>query len=87
LVLCVTPSGIAANAPHPHAARLYIEWLLSQEYGRLIAADGSEPIVSGVDPRPGMPPLASVKMVPLTIAEIRKGIPEIIEQWRDTFGS
>lgn len=87
LVLCVTPSGIPANAPHPHAARLYTEWLLSQEYGRLIAADGSEPIVSGVDPRPGMPPLASVKMVPLTIAEIRKGIPEIIEQWRDTFGS
>jgi hypothetical protein len=34
-----------------------------------------------------MPLLASVKMVPLTIAEIRKGIPEIIEQWRDTFGS
>jgi iron(III) transport system substrate-binding protein len=87
LVLCVTPSGIPAHAPHPHAARLYMEWLLSQDYGRLIAADGSEPIVAGVDPRPGMPPLASVKMVPSTLAEIRSSIPEIIEQWRDTFGS
>lgn len=87
LVLCTTPSGIPAHAPHPHAARLYMEWLLSQEYGRLIAGDGSEPIVTGVDPRPGMPPLSSVKVVPLTLEEIRQGIPEIIEQWRDTFGS
>jgi iron(III) transport system substrate-binding protein len=87
LVLCVTPSGIPAHAPHPNAARLYLEWMLSPEYARLIARDGSEPIIAGVDPRPGMPPLSSVKVIPLTIAEIRKGVPEIIDQWRDTFGS
>ena len=28
LVLCVTPSGIPAHAPHPNAARLFMEWLL-----------------------------------------------------------
>jgi iron(III) transport system substrate-binding protein len=87
LVMCVTPSGIPAHAPHPNAARLFLDWMLGPEYNRLLARDGGDPIIAGVDPRPGMPPLSSVKVIPLTIAEIRKGIPEIIDSWRDTFGS
>jgi iron(III) transport system substrate-binding protein len=87
LVLCVTPSAIPAHAPHPNAARLFMEWLLSPDYARLITADGSEPILEGIPPRAGMPPLADQKIIPLTIEEIRAGVPEVIEQWRDTFGS
>ncbi|HYZ22625.1 MAG TPA: extracellular solute-binding protein [Rhodopila sp.] len=87
LVLCVTPSAIPARAPHPHAARVFMDWLLSPEYVRMIANDGSDPIIEGVPPRPGMPPLAEQKIIPLTVEEIRKGVPEVIEQWRDTFGS
>jgi iron(III) transport system substrate-binding protein len=86
LVLCVTPSAIPAHAPHPNAAKLFMEWLLSPEYARMLTADGSEPILEGVPPRPGMPPLAEQKVIPLTVAEIRTGVPELIEQWRDTFG-
>ena len=29
LVLCVGPSAIPANAPHPNAAKLFLDWLLS----------------------------------------------------------
>ncbi|HEX3989660.1 MAG TPA: extracellular solute-binding protein [Acetobacteraceae bacterium] len=87
LVLCVTPSAIPAKAPHPQAARLFMEWLLSPDYARLIAADGSEPILTGVPPRSGMPPLADQKIISLTVDEIRVGVPQVIEQWRDTFGS
>jgi iron(III) transport system substrate-binding protein len=87
LVLCVTPSAIPAHAPHPNAARLFMEWLLSPEYARLITADGSEPILVGVPPRSGMPPLADQKIITLTVEEIRTGVPEVIEQWRDTFGN
>jgi hypothetical protein len=64
-----------------------MEWLLSPDYARMIAADGSEPILEGIAPRPGMPPLADQKIIPLTVDEIRKGVPVVIEQWRDTFGS
>jgi hypothetical protein len=28
-----------------------------------------------------------VKTLQMTVAETQKGIPEVIEQWRDTFGS
>jgi iron(III) transport system substrate-binding protein len=87
LVLCVTPSAIPANAPHPNAGRLFMEWLLSEGYSRLIASDGSEPIRVGVPPRPDEPPLAEQKVIHVTVEEIRKGVPEVIEQWRDTFGS
>jgi iron(III) transport system substrate-binding protein len=87
LVLCVTPSAIPTPAPHPAAARLFMEWLLSPDYAETIVADGSEPILQGINPRPGMPPLTDLKVIPLTVDEIRLGVPEIIEQWRDTFGS
>jgi len=87
LSLCVMPSAIPANAPHLNAAKLFMEWLLSQGYARLVAADGTEPTVGGVPPRPGMPPLSDHKVIPLTIAEIRAGVPEVIEQWRETFGN
>ncbi|HEY0425615.1 MAG TPA: extracellular solute-binding protein [Rhodopila sp.] len=87
LVLCVTPSAIPARAPHPNAARLFMEWLLSPAYARMLTTDGSEPILEGIAPRPGMPPLAEQKIIPLTVDEIRIGVPLVIEQWRDTFGS
>lgn len=87
LVLCLGPSAIPANAPHPNAGKLFMEWLLSDGYSRLIARDGTEPLRVGVPPRPGEPPLQSQKVIPLTVEEIRKGVPELIEQWRDTFGS
>jgi iron(III) transport system substrate-binding protein len=87
LVLCVTPSAIPAHAPHPNAAKLFMEWLLSPEYARMITADGSEPILEGIAPAPGMPLLADQKVIPLTVEEIRVGVPVLIEQWRDTFGS
>jgi iron(III) transport system substrate-binding protein len=37
--------------------------------------------------QPGEKPMAEIKITRLTTAEIVQGIPEVIEQWRDTFGS
>ncbi len=74
------------SVAHPNAAKLFMEWLLSEDYSRLIAAQGSEPIHAGVPPRPDEPLLEQQKVVTLTVEEIRKGLPELVEQWRDTFG-
>lgn len=86
VVLMTFPSAIPAGAPHPNAAKLFMEWLLSEDYSRLIAAQGSEPIHAGVPPRADEPPLEQQKVLTLTVEEIRKGVPELVEQWRDTFG-
>jgi iron(III) transport system substrate-binding protein len=85
--LCVSPSAIPANPPHPNAARLFMEWLMSADYSKQVAEDGSEPLLAGVPTRADEPPLASLKVIPMTVAEIRKGIPEVVEAWRETFGN
>jgi iron(III) transport system substrate-binding protein len=87
VVLCQVPSGIPARAPHPNAAKLFMEWLMGERYSKLIARDGSEPLREGVAPRKDEPPLATIKSITVTVDEIRKGVPEVIEQWRETFGS
>ena len=86
-VVVVFPSAIPAGAPHPEAAKVFMEWLLSEDVTRQISADGSDPVRVGVPPRSGVPPLEAGKVIQLSVAEIRKGVPEIIEKWRDTFGS
>ncbi len=86
-VVVVFPSFIPAGAPHSEAAKIFLEWLLSEPVSRQISADGSDPIRAGVAPRPGVPPLDAGKVIQLSVDEIRKGVPEIIEKWRDTFGS
>jgi iron(III) transport system substrate-binding protein len=85
--LCVAPSGIPATAPHPNAARLFLNWMLGPEYTQAAIERGSEALRSGLTLSTGRPPLEQLKVMRLTVEEIRKGVPEVIEQWRDTFGS
>lgn len=85
--LCVSPAAIPAMAPHPNAARLFLNWLLSDTYSQLSIDRGSEAFRPGATPKPGRTPAEKLKLLHLTVAEIRKGVPEVIEQWRDTFGS
>jgi hypothetical protein len=43
------------------------------------------PVREDVTFKPGAVPLSQVKVLRQTTAEIAKGVPEVIEQWRDTF--
>jgi iron(III) transport system substrate-binding protein len=84
--LCLGPSSIMASAPHPNAARLFMEWLMSDDFSRLSVANHGDPVHPGLTLTSGQKPLDQVPVLSLTVAEIAKGVPEIIEQWRDTFG-
>lgn len=84
--LCLGPSAIMASAPHPNAARLYMEWLLSDNFSRLSVANHGDPVHPGLALTSGQKPLDQVPIISLTVQEIAKGVPEMIEQWRDTFG-
>ncbi len=86
-VLCIGPSGVLANAPHPNAARLFMEWLLSKEFAQLCADRRVTPVREDITEKPGMKPLSQVKLLRVTTAELEKGVPTVIEDWRDTFGS
>jgi iron(III) transport system substrate-binding protein len=84
--LCVGPSAVIAAAPHPHAARLFMEWLMSETYSRMSVALHGDPVRPGIALTSGQKPLDQVPVLTLSVDEISKGIPEVIEAWRDTFG-
>ncbi|MFI4980151.1 MAG: ABC transporter substrate-binding protein [Nevskiales bacterium] len=84
-LLCIGPSAVMARAPHPNAARLFQNWLLSQEFAQVCANTYVTPVRDDVTFKPGAKPLSEVKILRETTQEIDKGVPEVIEQWRDTF--
>ena len=85
--LCVAPSAIPATAPHPNAARLFLDWMLGDVYSQMSIDRGSEALRPNLMPKPGRKRVEDLSVLPLSVAEIRGGVPEVIEQWRDTFGS
>jgi iron(III) transport system substrate-binding protein len=85
-LLAIGPSGVLATAPHPNAARLFMNWLLSKECAQVMADNFQTPVRTDVAPKAAMKPIGEVKLLRVTTEEIAKGVPESIEQWRDTFG-
>ena len=86
-LLTVGPSAVLAEAPHPNSGRLFLEWMLSMEFAQACAAQHMVPVRADAPPMAGGKPLSDVKLLTLTTGEIAKGIPEVVEQWRDTFGN
>ncbi len=86
-LLTVGPSAVLAQSPHPQAGRLFLEWLLSREFAEVCATEHMVPVRADAPPMLGGKALSEVKLLTLTTAEIAKGIPEVVEQWRDTFGN
>ena len=86
-VLTVGPSAVVAAAPHPNAARLFMEWLLSLDYADACLDWSLEPVRADAKPLPGIKPISEIKTISLTAAEIAKELPDAIEQWRETFGN
>lgn len=86
-LLMISPSAVMANAPHPNAARLFMEFLLGIEHAQLQVRDRGESLRPEVKPLAGARPFTEVKVVRPTEQELVDGIPQVIEQWRDTFGN
>jgi iron(III) transport system substrate-binding protein len=84
--VCLGPSAVMASAPHPNAARLFMEWLMSDDFSRLSVANHGDPVHPGLTLTSGQKSLDQVPLLQLSVAEITTGVPEVIEQWRDTFG-
>lgn len=85
-LLMVSPSGVPKNAPSPNAGKLYLEFLLSKEAAEVQVKAHSLSVIKGIKPAPGAKPLESIKVIRPTEEEIAKGIPEVKEKFRDTFG-
>ncbi len=85
-LLMVSPAGIMADAPHPAAAKLFMDWLLGPENSTLLVRQGGVPINAEAPHATDQPALADIKTRRPTVAEIVAGIPAVTERWRDTLG-
>lgn len=85
-LLMVSPAAILADAPHPAAAKLFMEWLLGAENSLLLVAQGGVRLNTDAANATDQPPLVEIKTRRPTVREIVEGIPEVTETWRDVLG-
>ncbi len=85
-VLMISGSAIMKNSKHPNAAKLFMEFLCSSETAAEDIEEFGTPLRRDVALPAGYKKLDDLKTIRPTIAEIIKGIPELTEKWRDTFG-
>jgi iron(III) transport system substrate-binding protein len=63
-----------------------MEYLMTPAASEIWVKHHNEPIRPEVGPAKGTKSAREVKAIRPTLAEVSKGIPEVIKQWRDTFG-
>ena len=85
-VVITSPTVIPEAAPHPNAARLFLEFQLGPEFAQVIADDFGNPIRPGVTLAEGVPALDEIKLISATTEQMIDGVPEIAEEFRDIFG-
>ena len=85
-VLMVSPTGILKNAPAPNAAKLFVEYLLGREGNEIMVKFAQDPVNKHIKPMAGGKSIADVKTIRPSYEEIEKGIPEVKELFRETFG-
>ena len=87
-VLMMSPSAIMANAPHPNASKLFMEFLIgSEEVDALSVERFGIPKRAGARPRAGVLGLDdSGTLLRPEPQESIGALPEVVELWRDAFG-
>jgi iron(III) transport system substrate-binding protein len=85
-VLIIAPSAVMKGAKHPNAARLFMEFLLSEKASQIWVEHFNESMRPEVPASKSAKSAKDLKIIRPTVAEITKGVPEVIKQWRETFG-
>ena len=84
IIVSIHPIAIAADAPHPEAARLFVDFALSKEGQALVRASGR------ISPRPDIPPPqlhpnpAKLKLHPVQ-PEAAADYEGLLKEWREIF--
>jgi iron(III) transport system substrate-binding protein len=84
-VIIVAPSAIIKGCKHPNAAKLFMEFMMSPQASEIAATRSQDGLYASIRPKGGKP-LSDIKKLIAKPADLLKGVPEIKEQWRDTFG-
>ena len=75
------PIGIAAKAPHPNAAKLFIDFVLSREGQQIVLATGRTPARPGIDTKMQA---KNLKLFPVPL-ELGEDYNRYLKEFRDLF--
>ncbi len=84
-IVIVAPSCIVKGAKRPNAAKLFMEFMSSADASRISVETFGESIHDAVKPKAGKP-LSEIKTMIAPPDKLLKGLAEVKEKWRDTFG-
>ena len=84
-VLIVAPSAVIKGCKRPNAAKLFLEFMTSAEASKISVDAYGESIHASVKSKSKVQ-LSQIKTLIADPQGLLKGVPEIKEKWRDTFG-
>lgn len=86
VLISAQPSAIPANAPHPNAALLFMNFLQSKELQEWAAETQYYPPINAEAKTPeDVPDPDSITVFGMTTDEVAEGVPAAIDLWRDYF--
>jgi iron(III) transport system substrate-binding protein len=84
-LLVPAPSAAIANAPHPNAAKLFMEFMTGPAYSRTVREYYAESLRPDVPPPEGSRPLDEINTITPTPQQVRDEMRDVRELWRDIF--
>lgn len=79
------PTGIVAGAPHPNAAKLLAEFMLSDEAQALFPEEGFYSARPDLPPPSGSPQLGTLKLISVDLDFVERETPQIKDRFGDIF--
>jgi iron(III) transport system substrate-binding protein len=83
-ILITSPVAVMKQAPHPNAARLFMDFFYSKEYSEALVKSFNYPLRTDVAPANGVK-LERIRWTRNKVDRLATGIPEVIAKWRETF--
>jgi len=80
-----SPTAIIKGSPNPNAAKLFAEFMISEEVQKLFPADGGFAARSDIAPPAGSPALSSLKILPVDYDYLEKEAPRIKRRFNEIF--
>ena len=66
------PTVVIKGAPHPNAAKALAEFMISDAVQKLLPGEGIYAGRSDIEPPPGNPPIAQIKLIPVDYEQVEK---------------
>jgi iron(III) transport system substrate-binding protein len=79
------PTVVIKGAPHPNAAKALAEFMISDAVQKLLPGEGIYAGRSDVEPPPGNPPLAQIKLMPVNYEQIEKDAKSLKSRFNEIY--